>query len=96
MRSTKTPDTLENARSDQGSSQPTANEGSYPALADDLLDGAEEIASFLGWKRRRVYHLADSNRIPVFKVGNSLCARRSSLLAWVAEREAQCTRPKNG
>jgi hypothetical protein len=63
-------------------------------LADDLLRGAAEIAQFVFGdpaERRRVYHLAtevkQENRIPVFRLGNLLCARRSTLLRWIAEQE---------
>jgi hypothetical protein len=59
-------------------------------LADDLLEGADEIASFIFGdrnRRRSVYHLASSNRLPVFRMGQTLCARRSALLAWVSEQE---------
>jgi hypothetical protein len=47
-------------------------------LADDLLRGADEIAAFIfGTKfaRRRVYYLAETSRLPVFRLGSVLCAR---------------------
>lgn len=59
-------------------------------LADDLLRGAEAISEFLfGDKilRRKVYHLAETSRLPVFRLGSVLCARRSVLIAWIAEQE---------
>jgi hypothetical protein len=66
-----------------------------PALADDLLRGAQEIAEFMfgdRTERRQVYHLASEvraeDRLPVFRLGAILCARKSTLLAWVAKREA--------
>lgn len=64
-------------------------------LADDLLRGAEEIAAFLfGSKaqRRKVYHLAESSRLPVFRLGSVLCARRSVLMAWIAAQEQRALR----
>ena len=60
------------------------------ALAHDLLRGAEEIAVFLfGSKlhRRKVYHLAETSRLPVFRLGSVLCARRSVLLDWIEKQE---------
>jgi hypothetical protein len=61
---------------------------------DEILYGADSIAAFL-WpterpKRRkcRVYHLARTDRLPVFKIGGSLCASPARLHAWIAEREA--------
>jgi hypothetical protein len=64
-----------------------------PGLADDLLEGAEAISLFMGLPIRTVYRLstevAAEFRPPFFKMGNNtLCARKSSILAWVAEREA--------
>lgn len=59
-------------------------------LADDLLCGADEIAQFLfgpSGSRRKVYYLAACTRIPVFRLGTKLCARRSVLLGWIAGQE---------
>jgi hypothetical protein len=67
-----------------------------PSLADDLLEGAGKIAGFIFGNeadRRKVYHLLESkNPPPHFRLGSILCARKSALLAWVAEQEAR--RPK--
>ena len=57
-------------------------------LAGDLLSGAEQIAYFLFASpndRRKIYHLAEKSRLPVFRLGSALCARKSKLLAWIAE-----------
>jgi hypothetical protein len=65
-------------------------------IADDLLEGAEEIARFMFGspdKRRRVYHLAASSDLPLFRLGEVICGRRSTLLAWIAEQE-KARRPK--
>jgi len=54
-------------------------------LADDLLRGADEIAAFIFGdreSRRKVYYLAECCRLPVFRLGSMLCARRSVLLNW--------------
>jgi hypothetical protein len=59
-------------------------------ISDDLLNGADEIAKFLfgsNASRRRVYYLASHTRIPVFRIGAVLCARRSVLLNWIAGQE---------
>lgn len=59
-------------------------------LAEDVLHGAEEIAEFLFGDRRlrrKVYYLAESSRLPVFRYGARLNARRSTLLQWIAEQE---------
>jgi hypothetical protein len=66
------------------------------SLADDLLTGAAAIARFVYGSdappyRRKVYHLCSPghpDRLPVFRMGNQLCARKSTLLRNVAQREA--------
>lgn len=59
------------------------------AVAQDLLRGASEIATFLGLSRRSVYHQIESGRLPVFRLGSSVCARKSVLLNWIEEQERQ-------
>jgi hypothetical protein len=67
-------------------------------LADDVLEGAAAIGDFLfGYdpspaaRRRRVYKLTSevkpADRLPIFRVGSLIFARRSTLLAWIAQRE---------
>jgi hypothetical protein len=61
-------------------------------LAGDMLCGADEIARFLfgsQGSRRKVYYLAACTRIPVFRLGTKLCARRSVLLEWIASQESR-------
>jgi len=62
-------------------------------LGDDLLHGAEAIAVFVfGTEkhRRKVYHYAGDAkfRLPVFRIGNVICARKSKLIAWIEAQEA--------
>jgi excisionase family DNA binding protein len=45
----------------------------------DLLYGADKIAEFMGVSRPTVYHLTETKRIPYFKMGAVICARRSRL-----------------
>jgi hypothetical protein len=66
-------------------------------LDGDLLMGAEEIAVYLfgaAKAKRQVYRLTSEvppqHRLPVFRLsGNTLCARKSTILAWIAAKEAQ-------
>jgi hypothetical protein len=61
-----------------------------PDFASDLLRGADEIAEFLfgdPGQRRKVYHLAEHSRLPVFRLGSVLHARRSTLLEYIAQQE---------
>jgi hypothetical protein len=62
--------------------------------ADDILRGAAPIAVFLlgdARHRRKIYHLAENSRIPVFRMGGVICARRSVLRAWIANQERLAT-----
>jgi len=68
-------------------------------LSDDLLTGADAIAEFMfgdAARRRRVYYLVECGRLPVFRVGQTLFARKSTLLAWVARQEAQAIGKERG
>lgn len=57
----------------------------------DILYGVPEIAAFMGMTARQVYHLRDSGALPTFTLpgGGKVCARRSTLNAWLAEQEAK-------
>lgn len=66
-------------------------------LAGDLLRGAEEIAAFIfgeGASPRKVYYLAECSKLPVFRLGSVLCARRSVLLQWIARQENRVLPPR--
>ena len=61
-------------------------------LCDDLLRGADEIARFVfgdAKHRRKVYYLTGDakNGMPYFKLGSVICARKSTLLSWIANQE---------
>jgi hypothetical protein len=60
-------------------------------LANDLLEGADEIAAFMGWNRRRVFYAAERKLIPIFRVGNRLSARKSSLRRRIEDLEQRAT-----
>ena len=61
-------------------------------IGDDLLRGADEIAKFVFGDekhRRKVYYLTSDAkvRMPHFKIGSVLCARKSTLVAWIERQE---------
>ena len=58
-------------------------------LSEDILIGAEAISAFTGWKRRRVFHLAEKGEIPCFKVGGIIHARKSTLIRWIEQMESR-------
>lgn len=69
-----------------------ATEEACPTLAEDLLHGAEAIAVFVFGDirhRRKVYYYASDAkvRMPVFRIGNVICARKSTLRNWIAAQE---------
>jgi excisionase family DNA binding protein len=48
-------------------------------LAEDLLNGCEEIAEYLGWPLRHTQHVIAQGHLPVMKIGQRLHARKSQL-----------------
>lgn len=49
-------------------------------LADDLIEGVDAIADFLGLPRRRTQHLIDKGQLPgVFRMGRRICALKSKI-----------------
>jgi hypothetical protein len=61
------------------------------SLAGDILHGAEGIAEFLYGDRklrRKVYNLVETARLPHFRLGSVICARKSVLLAWITAQES--------
>jgi len=59
-------------------------------LSEDMLRGADQIAEYLFGSaddRRKVYHLAETSRLPIFRLGSVLCARRSVLMEWITAQE---------
>jgi hypothetical protein len=71
--------------------QPNAVSQKTPSeLANDILEGADAIAEFLFGSRehrRKVYYLAESSKLPIFRLGSVLCARRSVLLGFISGQE---------
>lgn len=57
------------------------------AQESDLLYGLEAIGKELGLGARQVQHLHDKGDLPTFKMGRTVCARRSTLAAHFAAQE---------
>jgi hypothetical protein len=64
-------------------------ENEMTEMAVDILRGAEAIACHLGFPRRLVYHLAANDNLPIFKLGATICARKTTLETWLAAKEAR-------
>jgi hypothetical protein len=56
-------------------------------IARDLVFGARAIGSTLGLTPRQVYHAAAHAHLPTFKIGGTICARKSTLMAWFSRLE---------
>jgi len=54
----------------------------------DLLYGIKAIATCVNLTPRQTKHLAEAKRIPTFKLGKTVCARRSSLVKWLETLES--------
>ena len=68
----------------------------HDQLATDLLCGAEAIAECVFGSTdpatvRRVYDWGSAGKLPTFKIGKNLCARRSTLLRHIEKLEAEGT-----
>jgi hypothetical protein len=59
-------------------------------LSDDLIVGADNLAEFVFGdkeKRRRIYHLNEAGKLPLFNLGPRLAGRRSTLTRFIEEQE---------
>ncbi len=78
----------------QENEAPAPDPGELPRLGSDLLRGADQIADFMfdtPTERRKIYHLADTKKLPVFRLGALLCARKSTILTWIEAQESAAT-----
>ncbi len=71
-----------------------------PSIGGDILRGADDLATFIygdaniygdAKHRRKAYNLVETNRMPYFRLGAIICARRSILTAWIVEQERRST-----
>jgi len=54
----------------------------------DLLHGVNAIAAHLSMTAKQIYHLHGNGQLPTFKIGKTVCARRSTLANHFAAQEA--------
>ena len=54
----------------------------------EVLYQVRAIAEFLGLPEKAARHRVEAGEIPTVQIGRIVCARRSTLNAWLAEREA--------
>ncbi|KAB1075456.1 DNA-binding protein [Methylobacterium soli] len=53
----------------------------------DLLYGVPAIATHLGIRLQQAHHQIRKGALPTFRVGGVICARRTTIANWLAERE---------
>ena len=62
-------------------------------FSDDFLEGARAIACFVyndPERVRTIYYLYEKCRIPCFKMGATICARKSAIIEWIKTQEERC------
>ncbi len=56
----------------------------------DLMNGYEEIGAHLGMTERQAEHLRENDpTFPTFKLGRKVCALRSKVDRWLADKAAR-------
>ena len=68
---------------------------SYGGVNTDLLRGSKAIAEYLGVSDRFIQEVCRNGRLPHFRLGSMLCARKSTLLAWIADSERRTAAGKD-
>lgn len=58
-------------------------------LADDLMVGAKAISEWLGIAQRKIFYMAETGQLPLFKIGGKWAGRKSTIQKRIAELEAQ-------
>ena len=53
-----------------------------------ILHGCKAIGQFVGLTERQVFYRTSTGTLPHFKLGNTTCALRPTLRAWMAAQEA--------
>lgn len=58
----------------------------------ELLVGHKAIAKFLGLSPRQVSWHDEHGRLPTFRIGKSVYARKAKLLEWIEQHEREASR----
>jgi hypothetical protein len=56
-------------------------------FAEDLMIGAKPISKFTGIPVRKIFYLAETGRLPCFKLGKLWAARKSTLKDYIERLE---------
>ncbi|PDT24455.1 DNA-binding protein [Rhizobium hidalgonense] len=60
----------------------------------EVLTGHKAIARFLGLTPRQVSWHDEQGNMPTFRIGRTVCARKTKLLQWLDELEEQAKAKK--
>lgn len=55
----------------------------------DILTGARAIGEFLNLEEGTVRRNVRNRLLPTYRVGTTICARKSTLLAWISAQERE-------
>lgn len=53
----------------------------------ELLTGHKAIARFLGLSPRQVSWHDEQGNLPTFRIGRTVCARKTTLVQWIEQQE---------
>jgi hypothetical protein len=61
---------------------------------EPMIEGAAAIAEFIYRSRdarylRKIYYLAETSKIPIHRLGSTLCLRPSAYKSWIRDQEAR-------
>ena len=56
-------------------------------MADDLMIGAKKIADWMGATERQVYYWAQIKRFHLFRIGDKIAGRKSTITTDLAKLE---------
>jgi hypothetical protein len=68
------------------------NEKPFDEADERMIRGADAIAQHIfgdRGSRRKVYYLAECSKIPIFRLGSTLCLRPSAYRKWIKDQEAR-------
>lgn len=57
--------------------------------APDIIAGHKEIARFLGLTPRQVSWHDEQGELPTFRLGRTVCARKTKLMEWIVQQEGK-------
>jgi len=68
------------------------NEASPIKVDDRIIRGADAIAEYIFGDRRhrrKIYYLAECSKIPIWRLGSTLCLRPATYESWIKDQETR-------